>query len=132
MNALFPSVTCLVRSMSEQRKFSRVAFDAQCMISTGGVAREAHLIDIALKGVMVELPRESQPLKDTKVQVVVKLGADDALIRMETVVYWNEGDRLGLRCVSIDMDSISHLRRLIELNTGDAELIHRELSQLMQ
>ena len=117
--------------MSEQRRFTRVVFDAQCTISAAGAAREARLVDISMKGVLLELPREWHPSPDTKVQVVVKLGAGDALIRMETLVSHDEGDALGLRCVSIDLDSIAHLRRLIELNTGDAELIHRELSQLM-
>ncbi|HXK57002.1 MAG TPA: PilZ domain-containing protein, partial [Gammaproteobacteria bacterium] len=37
---------------------------------------------------------------------------------------------LGLRCVSIDMESIGHLRRLVELNLGDAELLHRDLESL--
>lgn len=84
-----------------------------------------------MKGVLLELPREWHPSRDTKIQVVVTLGTTDALIRMETLVTHDEGDRLGLRCVSIDMDSIAHLRRLVELNTGDAELIYRELSQLI-
>lgn len=37
---------------------------------------------------------------------------------------------LGLRCRNIDLDSITHLRRLLELQLGDATLLQRELGQL--
>jgi len=33
-------------------------------------------------------------------------------------------------CQRIDMDSITHLRRLIELNAGDPGLLQREPAQL--
>jgi len=117
--------------MSEQRRFSRVPFDAQCTISAGGVERKAHLLDISLKGVLLELPRQWHPEAEGKVQVQVLLGDGPAMIRMDTHVSHREQDQLGLACDSIDLESISHLRRLIELNTGDPELIHRELAQLI-
>ena len=41
-----------------------------------------------------------------------------------------QNDELGLRCVDIDLDSITHLRRLVELNLGETELLERELSAL--
>jgi hypothetical protein len=38
--------------------------------------------------------------------------------------------QLSLSCTEIDLDSITHLRRLLELNLGDPDLIERELSDL--
>ncbi len=35
------------------------------------------------------------------------------------------------RCEHIDIDSITHLKRLIELNLGDEALLHRELAHLI-
>ena len=32
---------------------------------------------------------------------------------------------------SIDLDSITHLRRLVELNSGDAAMLERELHTLI-
>jgi hypothetical protein len=37
---------------------------------------------------------------------------------------------VGIACDSMDLTSLTRLRRLIELNTGDAELMDRELSHL--
>jgi hypothetical protein len=54
-----------------------------------------------------------------------------AAITMETRVVHREGDDAGLRCLSIDLDSVTHLRRLVELNLGDPALLDRELSELI-
>jgi hypothetical protein len=51
---------------------------------------------------------------------------------MWTKVMHVEGRHVGLRCESIDLDSITHLRRLVELNSGDPGLLDRELGSLMR
>jgi hypothetical protein len=43
-----------------------------------------------------------------------------------------EGRQVGVRCLEIDLDSISHLRRLVELNVGDEAILHRELGALVR
>ena len=37
----------------------------------------------------------------------------------------------GLHCLAIDIDSVTHLRRLVELNLGDPALLEREVSALV-
>jgi hypothetical protein len=49
---------------------------------------------------------------------------------MEGIVAHHHDAVLGVRCKAIDLDSITHLRRLVELNRGDAEDLQRELSAL--
>jgi len=39
--------------------------------------------------------------------------------------------KAGMICRSIDLDSITHLRRLIAMNTGDPTLLQRELQSLV-
>ena len=41
-----------------------------------------------------------------------------------------DGELIGFVCRHIDVDSISHLRRLVELNLGDEALLERELAAL--
>ena len=50
---------------------------------------------------------------------------------MEARVVHVEGRYAGLRCLAIDLDSVTHLRRLVELNLGDPALLERELSALI-
>ena len=42
-----------------------------------------------------------------------------------------KANHIGLKCHYIDIDSITHLKRLIELNLADDELLHRELAMLI-
>jgi hypothetical protein len=40
-------------------------------------------------------------------------------------------DRVGLKCHNIDIDSVTHLKRMIELNVGNADMLQRELGNLL-
>jgi hypothetical protein len=42
-----------------------------------------------------------------------------------------KGTLIGIECASIDLTSMTRLRRLIELNSGDPELMNREIRQLV-
>ena len=42
-----------------------------------------------------------------------------------------DGANVGLRCDNIDLDSITHLRRLVELNVGDHNILERDLASLI-
>jgi hypothetical protein len=50
---------------------------------------------------------------------------------MQGELVHREGHQVGLRCREIDIESIAHLRRLVELNLGDEDLLERELSALI-
>jgi hypothetical protein len=53
-------------------------------------------------------------------------------IKMQVRLTHEDNGQLGFVCQHIDLDSISHLRRLIELNLGDEEELHRELAALLE
>ena len=40
-------------------------------------------------------------------------------------------NRVGIYCESIDEDSMIHLRKLIEYNLGDVELVNRDFEALI-
>jgi hypothetical protein len=56
--------------------------------------------------------------------------AADTLVQMEVLLTRTDHELLGFVCQHIDLDSISHLRRLVELNLGDVSLLERELAAL--
>ena len=41
------------------------------------------------------------------------------------------GKKLGLECNLIEPDSISHLKRLVEMNIGRSDILNRELNVLI-
>ncbi len=58
-------------------------------------------------------------------------GGDELVIAMAGELAHVEGAHAGVLCRSIDIESITHLRRLIEVNLGDPAASERELKALI-
>ncbi len=117
---------------NERRKFWRAAFNAPVKLVSDTATVHAMLDDISLKGALLEMPPEWHPTIGEQCRLTLQLGAGaDAAITMWGRITHVEGNRAGMSCESIDLDSITHLRRLVELNAGDPTLLERELSVLI-
>jgi PilZ domain len=115
----------------ERRHYSRIAFHSPAQLIFTGTQRAVVVLDLSLKGALVRLP-DSAPIElDTPCSLHVTLSEMDDQISMETRVAHVEGQNVGLICQNIDIDSVTHLRRLVELNLGNPELLERELSALI-
>ena len=118
-------------NIENRRRFQRVLFDADTRIEGDSVDTPAKLIDISLNGVLLQKPKHWPAIIDEKLNVSIKLDQEEEyLIHMQATVAHIEDDKVGLRCEHIDMDSITNLRRLLELNLGDPGLLERELVAL--
>jgi hypothetical protein len=113
----------------EHRIFSRINFDAKTVISNPEQQWDTTLLDISLKGALLEKPAGWDAPLGAEFTLNIALSAD-AIICMEASVAHIENDHIGFHCHHIDLDSITHLRRIVELNTGNEELLNRELSAL--
>jgi len=113
----------------EHRAFSRIIFDAKSIIIGKDNQWETELLDISLKGALVQRPSSWDFALDSTFELDIKL-SEDTVIQMEASVAHIEDDHIGFRCDHIDLESITHLRRIVELNTGNDDLLHRELSAL--
>lgn len=117
----------------ERRHHSRIVFHTPAMFVSPEESREVSVIDISLKGALIRLQTEA-PLSvgaSCRLHVPLNEKEDSALISMEARIAHCNGLTAGLLCVAIDLDSVTHLRRLVELNLGDPELLNRELSALI-
>lgn len=115
----------------ERRRFHRIAFDAGTEISQGDQRWKVTLLDLSLQGLLVQRPEHWNIATGEPVQVRIYLGFD-VNVYMEAELAWEREGLLGLACRHIDLDSISHLRRLVELNLGDESLLERELTLLSE
>ncbi|MEW8043149.1 MAG: PilZ domain-containing protein [gamma proteobacterium symbiont of Phacoides pectinatus] len=118
------------QSQPERRNFNRVLFDTPVTLDSGGRRYESTLIDLSLKDALVRLPEQFSATTGSPVELRIGLNEGQLTITMQTVVAHATGGTLGLKCLNIDIDSITHLRRLIELNLGDPELLKRDLGTL--
>ncbi|MGB3124376.1 MAG: PilZ domain-containing protein [Pseudomonas sp.] len=116
---------------SDRRRFRRVAFDARTSLAQSGWNWPVQLLDLSLKGLLVQRPDDWRGDARQPFDVDIRLDPH-AHIKMQVKLAHDDHGQLGFVCEHIDLDSISHLRRLIELNLGDEEELHRELAALLQ
>ncbi|MFW5425788.1 MAG: PilZ domain-containing protein [Methylophagaceae bacterium] len=118
---------------AERRRFSRIPFPANAHIKAykGELHLNCDVIDISLKGILISLPTGWLGEMNDKYKVDLLLENAQLVINMYASVAHIDNDSVGFLCEHIDLDSISHLKRLVELNLGDEKLLHRELSALI-
>jgi len=116
---------------AERRRFKRIAFDARTELSQGEFTWPVTLIDLSLKGLLIERPDPwlGNPQQDFLVDI--HLG-EDAGITMDVQLAHDDHGQLGFVCLHISLESIERLRRLIELNLADPEELERELGALIE
>lgn len=116
---------------SKRRYFWRAAYHKAARLLTPDGECPAEVLDVSLKGALIAVPETwRNRLKGASCQLQIDL-ADDALIAMHCTAVHADGTRVGLRCDNIDLDSITHLRRLVELNVGDHNILERDLNSLI-
>jgi len=115
---------------TDARHFSRIQFSIPVTLSNTDQQWQANLIDISLHGSLISRPEHWKGKIGETYRIELFLGDDSAII-MEVKAVHVEPASLGFACEHIDLDSITHLRRLVELNLGNEEILERELSELM-
>jgi len=112
---------------TERRRFTRINFDAHTELKRENESWDVALVDISFNGILV---KSEQPLpfaNGDEVQAIVHLLGDDIVIRTPaTLAHQREGE-YGFLIENLDLDSLTLLRRLVELNLGDETLLEREL-----
>ncbi len=114
---------------NERRVFSRIAFSTEITLTQGDQQWTAALIDLSLKGLLIATPDNWSANTSQLIEAAIPL---DAATSISMSLNWRhtEGGQSGFECDHIDIDSIIHLRRLVELNLGDENLLERELASL--
>lgn len=116
------------QSIQNLRHYSRIPFDANVTLHVNDRELTVHLIDIALKGALVESAEAPALVLHQKCHLVLTLTQGGDAISMAGHIAHLEGSHVGVECLEIDISSLTLLRRLIELNTGDSDRINKELS----
>jgi hypothetical protein len=115
----------------ERRLFSRILFQASASLSVAGSAVAVDVLDLSLKGALVRPHHDFPVALGAACRLTLQLDSGDAVILMDARVAHLDDGLVGLACEEIDLDSITHLRRLVELNLGDEALLDRELAILI-
>lgn len=113
-----------------RRQFSRIHFESEASLFVHGGEFAIEVIDLSLKGALIR-PKDAPYIAiGSTCTLKLHLSATTGFIRMEATVVHHQGSLYGLSCREIDLDSVTHLRRLVELNLGDEVLLEREVALL--
>ncbi|MCY1408282.1 Cyclic diguanosine monophosphate-binding protein [compost metagenome] len=115
---------------ADRRQYKRIAFDAWGELSQGANVWPVRLVDLSLKGLLIERPSNwaAEPEEPFIIKIFL---SDQADVMMEVQLRHDNDGHLGFACLHIDLESITYLRRLIELNLGDEDELQRELGSLI-
>ncbi|MCJ8273082.1 MAG: PilZ domain-containing protein [Psychrosphaera sp.] len=116
--------------MAENRRFTRIVFSAPVTLTADEKRWNTELIDVSLKGVLVVKPKVWHCQPGDQFILSFQLAGSDIDITMAVHKAHERENCIGFTCDSIDLDSASYLRRMIELNVGSAEMLNRDLEHL--
>ena len=122
-------------SSSDQRRFTRVPFDAKVLLTFDSESDEMQvygtLTDISMKGLMVSLDNLAGLNKGMLGRATIQLSSGKLSFHIDIEVKHIETDSLGLEIKQLPIESAEHLRALMQHNLGSEELLMRELSALI-
>lgn len=116
--------------MENRRQFTRVLFSIKAELTVEDKIYPVSIHDISLDGALVTAVKSEQSLKGKLGTLSFFLSDNESEVTMHIAVVHEHNEETGLQCNAIDIDSVTHLRRLIELNLGDSDQLNKELSQL--
>jgi len=116
----------------KKRKFSRTDFSIAGVVVSGDKEIPFNLENISLKGALIRLAEAESLFLGGEALLKIKLEHSDITLTVAAKLVHREGDYLGFRFKEIDIDSMIHLRRLMELNTANATRIKKEMGFLAE
>lgn len=111
-------------AIQDRRAFSRVYYQHELTLqANNGKIYAGAFNDISLKGMLFNA--EQLPPKDSVVSGTLVLGS--IALNIKGIVLDCHAERgAAIRFQEMDVESFSHLRRLVALNMGDSDIIDEE------
>jgi hypothetical protein len=114
--------------MDDRRFFQRIPFQTVSKVTVRGKTVQGTLMDISMKGALVALPEDSLPSLGETASLDMYLPSSEITLRFAAEVVHLSGNETGLFFRQVDVDTLTHLRRLLELNSGDEGRVSEELT----
>jgi hypothetical protein len=116
----------------ETRRFSRVEYGESCVVEYGSVAVTSQLRNISLRGALVELGNGLGCRLGDRCRLLFHLGNPDYLMQFGGEIVHVRGRLSGIRFIDADLNTMFHLRNLLESITGNPDQLMREIDLLFE
>ena len=111
----------------DERRFRRIPFEAEVQMAVGERTWNCRLLDIALKGALLESAVPVPLAQGTVANLSLPLPGSEIVLAFDAELAHREANRLGFKFLHENLDTLTHLRTLLELNTGDPDGVRSEL-----
>jgi PilZ domain len=113
--------------MNDRRHFSRLHLNTyQVEVEFNNIIKPAKVVDLSLKGVLLNIEDKFEDLSGLCTIRIALIPSEIKMVFTAKLVYQKE-DKFGFEFEEEDLESLIHLRRLLELNSPDPEHIIEEL-----
>ncbi|MCG3730067.1 PilZ domain-containing protein [Vibrio cincinnatiensis] len=117
--------------MTDRRRFFRILYQAPAMLRQGQAQLATCIQDLSLHGLLLWAVDEPNLDPSHPLEVEFTLPNSEITLTM-TVSLVKQNERiLHLKIDYIDIESIAHLKRIVELNVGNEALLHRDIEHLV-
>lgn len=114
----------------ERRNFQRVAFETTAKLTKDDQSFNCQVIDLSMHGVLIRPHGVLRSKVGSLYNLEIPLSDEETFIKMSLKMAHQHPENLGFVCENIDLDSMTHLRKIVELNSGDPEMLERDLAML--
>ncbi len=112
--------------MTEQRHYRRINFRTEADITINDSSFCCDLIDLALRGALFKSDEQLPLTLNSEASLNIYLPDSSIGMRFTGELIHQQGHFYGFIFTSEEAESLGHLRRLLELNFGDAEQADEE------
>lgn len=118
--------------MPERRRFSRIVYRTPAIVVQGEQTINASISDLSLHGLLITSDQAYELNLDKQIDVEFALLGSDITIQLSGNIVEINSNMIRLSIDHIDIESIGYLKRLVELNVGDDELLYRDIEHLSE
>jgi len=109
------------------RRFRRVPFEAEVTLTHAQETWSCQLLDVALRGALLACSETLSIPFGSHCHIHIALQGSSLALDFEAELVHKEEGHYGFIFLSEDLETLTHLRKLLELNTGDAETTREEM-----
>lgn len=118
--------------MNTERRFTRIPINLDATIKYDGGSCEGTVANISLKGVLIETKQDYTDKKFEKCQVHIQLPVGDTEMIFDSKLVHVSSMAMGFEFISEDIDSFTHLRKLLEVHGLNLDSMTDEIMTLIE
>jgi hypothetical protein len=112
----------------QNRRYRRIPFQAVVSIHSSGQYATGTLVDLAMKGALVACLSPLELSQGEEAKLCITLPDTPIALTFASKLVHVETGHYGFKFLGENLQTLTHLRKLIELNTGDVDATRDELS----